>query len=278
MDDDSVPINFVDIAKRPSTVKTSVSPQTLLNPGCIQWIDSTETLQRGSVLFRAIFEDDLQAFVQIAELYSSLPEPESLPTNTLFWTLKYDRRDVLDELIRRSGVGIDVDNENAHEDEVPGATHQKSSKIYLGLNVHGKKRKDLATKNDPNANRQAVQNRNLPLLWDAAKAGALRVIAYLKGDLPLAAYRYYASTHSDERATYLRRAPDLASMLPQWLGWSMNQLNESAITTAILGDNLVVLKELLTMQPKEMEQALIAKYAYTLLCPQSAHVTEFLQD
>ncbi|PCH39851.1 ankyrin [Wolfiporia cocos MD-104 SS10] len=262
MDDDSVPINFVDIAKRPSTVKTSVSPQTLLNHGCIQWIDSTETLQRGSVLFRAIFEDDLQAFVQIAELYSSLPEPEPLPTNTLFWTLKYDRRDVLDELIRRSGVGIDVDNENAHEDEVPGATHQKSSKIYLGLNVYGKKRKDLATKNDPNANRQAVQNRNLPLLWDAAKAGALRVIAYLEGDLPLAAYRYYASTHSDERATYLRRAPDLASVLPQWLGWSMNQLNESAITTAILGDNLVVLKELLTMQPKEMEQALIAKIKF----------------
>ncbi|KAG7089910.1 hypothetical protein E1B28_011543 [Marasmius oreades] len=55
------------------------------------------------------------------------------------------------------------------------------------LNVYGKKRKDLARKNDPNANQEEPLVK-LPLVWRAAVVGASHIVDYLKSDRPLEAY------------------------------------------------------------------------------------------
>lgn len=52
---------------------------------------------------------------------------------------------------------------------------QKNTKVYLGLNVHGKKRKDLATKGDPKA-LSAINTNTIPILRKAAREGALGVV------------------------------------------------------------------------------------------------------
>ncbi|PCH39932.1 ankyrin [Wolfiporia cocos MD-104 SS10] len=256
--EDDISINFANIAKQPSAIKSPVSPQEFLNRETnIRWLDSSSTVRTGSVLYRAIAEDDLEAFVKIADLYSSLPEPQPLPEGTLSLVVRHDRPAMLDELIRRYGVGIDTESEN-EQATVSTDSNRKYSKIYLGLNVHGKKQ-DVATKKDRHTRRYVQPTRPLPLLWDAATSCALKVIEYLKGEQPLAAYQYYASTHSDSRACYIRRLPDLASVLPDWIGWTTNSLNESAMTAAVMSSELVVIKTLLSMNPDEMERALSAR-------------------
>ncbi|KAG7089892.1 hypothetical protein E1B28_011526 [Marasmius oreades] len=87
------------------------------------------------------------------------------------------------------------------------------NKAYYGLNVHGKKWKDLARKNDPNANQEEPLVKP-PLVWHAAVVGASRIVDYLKSDRPLEAYRYYAMCNSDQLAISLRRTTNLEKVLP----------------------------------------------------------------
>ncbi|KZT09270.1 ankyrin [Laetiporus sulphureus 93-53] len=265
--DTEEPMNFIDIAKRSSEVQTTATPANLLHDSSISWLcddDGKEGYKQGSILFRAVDENDFEAFVQIADLYGSLPKSQPLPEATLVWLLERDRPEMLDEFIRRTGQGIDIEKEEEKVDE-PGtaAMHKKSpsSKMYLGLNVHGKKRKDLAEKVDPNAVPQ-TESFVPPVVWLAARYDAQGVMQYLAGERALAAYKYYAATHSDERARFIRRAHDLAAVLPQWFGWSTNVLNESAMTAAVIGKSLEALKMLLSLRPKPMQQALSLRVHY----------------
>ncbi|KAI0916906.1 hypothetical protein AcW2_007171 [Taiwanofungus camphoratus] len=82
---------------------------------------------------------------------------------------------MLDELIRRTGFGINVSVNQESGDGPPESVRQKNTKVYLGLNVHGKKRKDLATKGDPKA-LSAINTNTIPILRKAAREGALGVV------------------------------------------------------------------------------------------------------
>ncbi|KAH9930561.1 ankyrin [Amylocystis lapponica] len=254
-------MDFVDIAKRPSTVHTSATPLELLTKSTV-WLDKDETkVYQVALLLKAVVDNDFEAFVQIAELYKTLPKPEPLPDYTLTWILQHDRPNMLDEFIRRTGAGFDFEAEPESDNSPTETTHSKKSKTYLGLSVHGKKRKDLALKNDPNAPPPA-RGFSPPLLWNAAKEGALEVIQYLSGVQPLAAYQYYASTHSDECARHIRRVPDLASVLPALLGWTTNPLKESPYTAAVAAAKLDALKALLAFQRPELQNALSVRLNY----------------
>ncbi|KAG6805466.1 hypothetical protein H0H92_015279, partial [Tricholoma furcatifolium] len=83
---------------------------------------------------------------------------------------------MLDYYIRQTGQGVEI---ALDQSEAPSALTNDSNKIYLGLNVHGKKRSDLAKKNDPNATQDRVSA--LPLVWIAAESGAKSVVEYLAG-------------------------------------------------------------------------------------------------
>ncbi|KAH9895597.1 ankyrin [Cubamyces lactineus] len=259
-DDERKPFSFIDIARRPSQVQTDTPPSKMLN-----FVDGfvcpkTKKEVAGPPLFKAIMDDDFESFVQIADLYKALPTSHDLPDQVFDWIIKYDRTTMLDEVIRRTGTGIDLPK--LHEEEAvdaSGATPKiLPPKTYLGLNVHGKKRKDLAQKGDPNAP-ELSERLDPPLLWKAAHDGAVSIIEYLATERPISAYDYYVSTHSNERAQALRRN---RSQIPQRLGWAPDELNETVITGAVMGDRIDVLEMLLTIRPAEMQNALMARVHY----------------
>ncbi|KAI0643463.1 ankyrin [Trametes meyenii] len=252
-------VRFIDIAHRPSQVETDVPPSRLLEL-TDGYLDRTEAAINGLSILKTIIDDDFEGFVQIADLYKILPEPVELPAlEMLEWVSTYDRPEMLDELIRRTGAGIVVPDANEDEDEIAeGKPKTLPPKTYFGLNVHGKKRKDLARKADPNAH-SPVKQFEIPLLWAAARSGAVRIVRYLATERPVAAYDYYASTHSDEKAQYLRRIRD---QIPQRIGWTVNALNESVITASVVGDHVDVLEAVIAIQPAQMQNALMSRVHY----------------
>jgi hypothetical protein len=240
-------VNFIDIARRPSTVQCQIPPRKLLCETVSEWPGAEgKTTSRGNVLYKAIVDDDLEAFVHIADLYKTISEPLLKRDDVLSWILSNDRAEMLDELIRRSSCGVDV--RVASGDPEDAAIFHDRSSVYLGLNYHGKKRKDLAKKNDPDAFQE--EQTVVPLLWKAAQAHAINIVAYLSGDRPLAAYRFYFSTNSDERAERLRRTRNLDTVLPEWLGWCISPLNESPLTSAVLSCDLDTVKKIFERSPR----------------------------
>ncbi|KAG5637903.1 hypothetical protein H0H81_002731 [Sphagnurus paluster] len=248
-------ITFVDIAKRPSAIETDIHPKRMLDEVKLTWyvkqVDGNYRQVQGNLLSKAIHDNDLDMFVTLMSLYNAAPLPIRLPESSVIdEILAKDRVDMLDEYIRRTGQGFEIPQENA-EQEV--AARNDKSRVYLGLTVHGKKRADLAKKNDPNATPVA---QIFPLLWKAADQGAKSIVEYLSGEKPLAAYRHYATIGGDERAYQLRRITDLEKALPELLGWNISNLGDSPLMAAILGKSLDVVKVLFSNKSKFMASCL----------------------
>ncbi|KAF9475283.1 ankyrin [Pholiota conissans] len=263
-------IKFIDIATRPSAVKSEIHPKQILDT-------TTPTLKsygNANPLTKSVLDKDLEAFVHIANLYqSALPQAVELDsTGVLDLILQEDQADILDEYIRRTGDGIDIDvakkvGDVPAESELPIATNDVN-KIYLGLNVHGKKRTDLAKKNDPNAT--GYDDRVVyPLVWRAASSKAKDILTYLNSNRPLSAYKFYAVTHSDPKALWLRRVQNdknagniLEKKLSTWLGWLIRPLGDSPLTAAVIADDLDTIKLLSKLQPALIAEALQTKLKF----------------
>lgn len=197
--------------------------------------------------------------MRISDLYETLGDEEGEPDDgcLLDEIVKFDCAEILDEYIRRTGAGITSNFTSA--DDQPEAVLADKRPLYLGLTVHGKKRKDLARKNDPNV----VHHHDtaaIPLLWKAVQANAKSVVEYLCGDRPHAAYRFYYNTHNDELAERLRAVPDFGKVLPEWLGWKKSVTNDSPLSAAILGKNLELVKILFSKSPGFMASLLHERY------------------
>lgn len=202
------------------------------------------------LLSKAVIDHDLEAFVHIANLYQTLPEAVEVEQGIMDTILKEDQPEILDEYIRRTGSGIDLKSnrkDSGDTDMITAVNDQ--NKFYLGLNIHGKKRARFPwLANNPNTK----QPFEIPILWKAAKAKAKAIVEYLAGDRPLTAYRFYASTHSDERAIWLRRMTDLDKHLATWLGWTMDDIGDSPFMAAIIGNDLDTIKVLFQKAPRMM--------------------------
>lgn len=242
---------FIDIATRSSAVKSDVHPRTMLQSSLVSWRKGERTGDHSNLLTKAVIDHDLEAFVHIANLYQTLPQAIDMEQSIMVTILEEDQPDILDEFIRRTGSGVDVESnlKDSGDTEVTTAVNDKN-KIYLGLNVHGRKRADLARANDPDAG--YPKPFEIPIVWKAVRAKAKAVVEYLAGDRPIAAYRFYASTHSDERAIWLRRTTDLDKHLPTWLGWTVNKIGDSPLIAAIMGNDLEIVKLLFQKAPKLM--------------------------
>ncbi|KAH8991543.1 hypothetical protein EDB92DRAFT_1945881 [Lactarius akahatsu] len=219
------PINFTDIAARPSSVRTDVPPKKMLEV-------ETVFLQAGhkhvtcNPLQKAIVDDDFEAFL-------------------------LDRPEMLDELIRRSGVGIPIPSKAVKGSAVvPKASEER---VYLGLKVGGKRRADLAKHKQ--AQRKALTY-NYNLLRSAIGSGATKIVDYLAGPRPIAAFIHYVETHNDDIVQYLTGIDNLGAVLPDLLGWKPDELNESPLLCAVIDDRIDVLKQLFTLKPNLMEEAL----------------------
>lgn len=242
---------FIDIATRSSAIKTDVHPRTMLESSLVMWRKGERT-GHASILKKAVIDHDLEAFVHIANLYQTLPQVIEMEDDVVTTILEEDQPDILDEYIRRTGFGIDMASnrkDSGDTVEVTSAVNDEN-KIYLGLNVHGRKRADLARANDRDAG--SGTRFEFPILWKAANAKAKAVVEYLAGNRPLTAYRFYASTHSDERAIWLRRTTDLEKLLPTWLGWTVNNMGDSPFIAAIMANDLDIIKLLFRKAPQLM--------------------------
>lgn len=216
----------------------------------------------GTLTMKAIMEDDFETFIQILDLTMSLPPKDWRLQQVVNSLIQYDRPAMLDEIIRRCGLGVNFAPEGSPEDdETQDSTKPRKADMYLGLNVHGMKRKDLASQGDPDAPTDE-EVEEVPILWTAASRGSAGIVRYFASDQPLAAYRFYAATHSDKRAQAIKNVQDLPSVLPEKLGWLPNNLNETVATAAIIGNKLGVLESLITMRGEEIEAALHVKYVF----------------
>ncbi|EKM59033.1 uncharacterized protein PHACADRAFT_205211 [Phanerochaete carnosa HHB-10118-sp] len=264
VDEDMEPeedINLVDIAKKPSQVHTKTAPQHMLNNVTTPYICKDGQEYCKTLINKTIDDDDFEAFAQILDLYNSLPG-KPVPGNILSSLVWKDRPAMLDEFIRRTGQGFTLTEREASQTSQSQEEEDDDDpdhRVYLGLNVHGMKRKDLV-KGDPRNRRQHPQEDEDPIVWTAAKLGAIGVVRYLASDQPLAAYKYYASAHGDAHAKLLRRIPDLAAILPEKLGWTTTSLNETVASAAIFGGKIDILQALCSIRGKEIENALHLKH------------------
>ncbi|TFY63651.1 hypothetical protein EVG20_g6224 [Dentipellis fragilis] len=246
--------DLMDIAERSSAVHCKASPRRMLTNTHGIWITKDGKSKDTPLMERAVTEDDFEAFVKICDLYKAADEDLWPNSDVYNLIVKWDRPDMLNELIRRTGCTINVPVVAKDGDEVDGKPISKK-RVYLGLNIQGKKRKDLATRRTNNR-----EPRYTPLLHEAVLANSSKIVDYLTTERPLQAFRYYGSTHTNPRGKFLRETKDLESVLPVWLGWEINSLNESPLTAAInIGqDRFGIIKQLFEKKPQMMLDAMNA--------------------
>jgi hypothetical protein len=260
--DETIDIKFTELGSLPSAARSETSPQDLLgeNP---KWpcTDSTH-YHYFTVLQRAIKLEDLDAFVHITDLYKGLTPSLPLPEDTLNHILNADQPDMLDEYLRRTGVGVPVvlrkepAEEEDLEKEVETSDKVRSKKrVYYGLDVHGKKRKDLARHGDPDAHERSQPTTKTPILWDAAQKGAIKIVKYLNTSRPAEAYAAFATKQNNARARVIRQTPELTTAVAGWLGWQMNAVNESVLIAAIMGEHNDIINELFALKGDLMTEA-----------------------
>ncbi|KAH9057582.1 hypothetical protein EDB87DRAFT_1686168 [Lactarius vividus] len=245
------PINFTDIAARPSSVRTDVPPTKLLE---LQAFLLQPGLKRVSCnpLQMAIVEDDFEAFVRTLDLYEFAGVAIWPDSGAYDFAVALDRVEMLDELIRRSGVGIPIPSDAA---KGSGANSKQVPKerVYLGLKVGGKRRTDIEKHGQA---QRKTPTYNYDLLRNAIRSGATKVIDYLAGPRPIAAFTHHAETHDDDIAQYLKSIDNLGAVLPDLLGWKPDELNESPLLCAVIDDKIDILKQLFALKPNLMEEAL----------------------
>ncbi|TFK64176.1 ankyrin [Pluteus cervinus] len=246
----------IDVAEN-AGARSRTTPTDLLT-SIFSWF-CKGSLHNGNFIQKAVQLGDFEAFVQLLEMYNGLPKKGSTSTlneDLILKIIEHDHPEMLDHFIRWTGLGINIrlpKTKGSPSQEDLEAAHA-DSKLYLGLDVNGKKRIDLARKHDPNANETSVQ---FPMLWHALRFKAKGVAEYLGGTRSLAAYKFYMQSTSDKRAKDLKQVPDLEKVLPEWLGWTVDQvIGDSPLVGALKGGNLELLKRLFTHSPKLMESTL----------------------
>jgi len=241
----------MDISHRMSTVRVPVGPSALFR--------AAPHLSNGDVLHQtplaaAVHAGDVGAAKQILSLHklceSSFPLNPDMELSNI---LRSDSPAMLDLFIRKFGIGLGLSEEE--EDDPQGAeVIKKMPKTYLGLDVHGVKRKDLAKKNDRDAPRRVRQVHRIPLLWSATTVSATKIIDWLATPAPFEAYKAFMSSASEEDtiAKALKKIKDMETQLPELLGFLPNELGETAVFAALFGQlekNLAIVKQLYKLSP-----------------------------
>ncbi|KAG8939661.1 hypothetical protein FRC04_006086 [Tulasnella sp. 424] len=259
------PAGYSDLAKRFHTVKVKVKPNQLLSYAakCAVERVSESTPYWGSAdpIDFAVAENDVEAFNQIADMMADLKEPMPVPESVRRGILLTDSAEMLDAYIRRTGDGLCLPKPKAKEsadDKAQAQQHDdddEEHKIYLGLNVHGKKRKDLARREDPNAPGQADADTRVPIVWRAASAQAPTILEYLNSPKAIEAYRCYAENNKTKLAKGLAEVLQNPDDFPKMVGFKASRLAETPVLATFWNPDfpdriLPTLKKLMELQPR----------------------------
>ena len=238
---------IMDISHRVGPIRVPVGPGALFQASPYS---SKDSILYWEPLEAAVRAADIEATKQIFALYE-LCDPPLLDDLGLDHILPSDSPAMLDFFIRKSGIGLGVS-----EEEEDDPQEIEKPRTYLGLDVHGVKRKDLAKRNDPDAPQWVHRPYHIPLLWSAATEGATKILDWLATPAPLDAYKAFISSASDEDITAkaLRTINDLGTQLPELLGFLPNELGETAVLAALVGkqkeeQKLATVKQLYNLSP-----------------------------
>ncbi|KAG8987768.1 hypothetical protein FRB90_003164, partial [Tulasnella sp. 427] len=209
----------------------------------------------------ALRENDVEAFNQIADMMASLEEPMPIPEHLRDDVIWSDSPDLLDAWIRRTGDGLSLPKPKAKEsaEGQPQTQHHDDDddeyKIYLGLNVHGKKRKDLAQREDPNAPYANDSESKVPIAWRCASKQKIALLEYLNSPKAIEAYKYYAENNKTRLAKRLAEALQTPEDFPKMVGLAVTRLAETPVLAAVWNPEaadriLPTLKKLMELQPR----------------------------
>ncbi|KAI5121628.1 hypothetical protein M0805_001157 [Coniferiporia weirii] len=269
---------FIDLAARSSAIHCDVSPKRLADFNVSGRVGrgGKSILRSNNIMTQACEDGDLEAFVNICDMLQQLPEKQEPNMSCMLSAFEADSPEVVDEIIRRTGLGITISRADVPKE---GVEPKRISNLYLGLTVHGKKRKDLARHADEYASAESAEE--IPLLWAAVQVNAKRVIEYIGGPGPLVAYRYYASTKTTERAESLCEIQDLDKEPPALLGILPNVRQETALTAAILGpdkdDRLAMAKRVISSFPAQASAYLHSSVTFSKWTPLHLAAAEDLE-
>ena len=195
--------------------------------------------------------NDFEAFVHTLDLYDSVEMKIWPDSGALNFAVALDRPEILDEFIRRSGVGIPIPAGVARGHRTVSTVLEE--RVYLGLKVGGKRRTDIVKQKQATRN---ILTYNYDLLRSAIRLGATKVVDYLPGPRPIAAFTHYAETHNDDIAQYLKSIDNIGAVLPDLLGWNSDEMDESPLLCAVIHDRLDNLKQIFALKPNLGEEAL----------------------
>jgi len=245
---------IMDISHRFSTLRVPVGPSALFSTaphlsevGVSQWTPLTAAVRAA----------DMEAAKQIIALHElCAPLFPVDPHAELPHILHCDSPAMLDLFIRKFGIGLGFYEEEENDAQETDAI-KKMPKTYLGLDVHGVKRKDLAKRNDPDAPKRVRQPHHIPLLWYAANRDATKIIDWLATPAPIDAYKAFVSAASEEDVTAkaLKNIDGMEKQLPELLGFLPNEFGETAVFAALLGKyreeqkRLATVKQLYKLSP-----------------------------
>ncbi|CAG7847199.1 SubName: Full=Uncharacterized protein {ECO:0000313/EMBL:CCA66774.1} [Serendipita indica DSM 11827] len=245
---------LIDLAQRLSVVKTSVAPETFFGTEAFYPSVYGEILRHGGPLQHSIYSGDVDTLDKVLELGRLCDPVQTISVGHVPAALAFDNPKMLDALIRRFGIGIaveddDNDNDDGHGDEADSGKKVKVSKTYLGLNVNGKKRKDLAQQADPDAP-GIVEHMGLPIVWQAAQDNCLGILEWLSTSAPLDAYKHYMATSKDDHARAMRKIRDFDHVFPSLIGATITANGENVVFAHLMGGgNLDTLKKLFALFP-----------------------------
>ncbi|KAG8939515.1 hypothetical protein FRC00_013838, partial [Tulasnella sp. 408] len=290
------PAGYTDLAKRFHTVSVNVKPNQLLSYDAkcaVEGISGSNGYSgTADPITLAVRENDAEAFAQIADMMENLEDSMGIPESLRDVILLNDSPDLLDAYIRRTGDGLTLPKPKAKETtEGKAQAHHDDDddeeyKIYLGLNVHGKKRKDLASREDPNAPYQSDDDSKVPIGWRAASKQAIAILEYLNSPKAIEAYKHYAATYKSRLAKRLAEALQNPDDFPKMVGFSLSRLGETPVLATVWNPAkpdqiLPTLKKLMQLQPRLTADGVRLQVkpnrasAFKLLCTTNAPVEAF---
>ena len=220
-----------------------------------------------SLLQFAVWNNDPALFKLLLELgtYYTATEPTSFDEDavdrlfTIYerdieYMLKVGRPHLLAEVVKVTGAGIPL-NSLAKK---YGVELKDKPKYYVGLTVHGKKRKDWAQRGYDNSGRADPRSYNPPLL-QAAHFGSLEVVEWLLSDTPMRCYKEFAEANqNDKRLKQLALSENgFEAIVAKFL----NVRSDTVVHCCIAGEYTAEADELLRYLLQSMPESLEAKSA-----------------
>ncbi|KAF2738451.1 ankyrin [Polyplosphaeria fusca] len=180
-------------------------------------------------------------------------ESQSPPSTTDFdfkLAIKYGRLDILAEMIRRTGAGLELEALVRKS----GVKYVEKPKYYQGLSVHGKKRADWVSA--ARGTRVHVTTDTHPPLLRAAFDGNLESVEWFLSDTPARHYQAFAEAYKHHKLITHLNKPAVGGfdrVLAKWLNARQDLTLHCAVMAQPCPESLHIVEYLLKVSPGSLE-------------------------